>query len=119
MGARKEIHQTGVAILVEGYFDAITLYQAGLRNVVASLGTAFSESHARLLNRFADQVIIIYDGDVAGLRAATRGLNTLIKVGLQVRVVLLPEGDDPDEFVKNHGVKKKNKKKTKKKKYKK
>lgn len=103
--ARKEIHQTGVAILVEGYFDAITLYQAGLRNVVASLGTAFSESHARLLNRFADQVIIIYDGDVAGLRAATRGLNTLIKVGLQVRVSLLPEGDDPDEFVKNHGVK--------------
>jgi len=102
--ARKSINHTGTAILVEGYFDAITLYCAGLTNVVASLGTAFSQGHARLLKRFSDEVLIIYDGDSAGIRAATRGLNVLMKAGLQVKIALLPEGEDPDSLVRNSGI---------------
>ena len=101
--ARKSIHLTGKVLLVEGYFDVITLHDAGLTNVVASLGTSFSQRHALLLKRFTKEVLIIYDGDSAGMRAATRGLNTLVKEGLQVKVALLPNGEDPDSLVRNGG----------------
>ena len=101
--ARKSIHLTGKVLLVEGYFDVITLHEAGLTNVVASLGTSFSQKHALLLKRFTKEVLIIYDGDSAGVRAATRGLNTLVKEGLQVKVALLPNSEDPDSLVRNGG----------------
>ncbi|MCH8293619.1 DNA primase [Candidatus Poribacteria bacterium] len=102
--ARLAIQKTGTSILVEGYLDAIMLYQAGVENVVASLGTSLNESHASLLRRFATEVIIVYDGDSAGFQATLRGLHQLLKEGLRVRIVLLPPGEDPDLFVRNRGV---------------
>jgi len=102
--ARPVIQRAGKAILVEGYFDALMLYQAGVQNVFASLGTAFSESHAALLKRFAEETIIVYDGDSAGFQATLRGLHVLLKAGLRVRIALLPSGEDPDEFIQSRGV---------------
>ena len=101
--ASSNIRKRDMAIVVEGYFDVITLHDAGVTNVVASLGTSFSQRHALLLKRFTKEVLIIYDGDSAGMRAATRGLNTLVKEGLQVKVALLPNGEDPDSLVRNGG----------------
>ena len=102
--ARQAIQKEGKAILVEGYFDAIMPYQADVKHVVASLGTAFSESHASLLNRFAEETIIVYDGDRAGFQATLRGLHILLKEGLRVRIALLPSGEDPDQFIQTRGV---------------
>ena len=102
--ARQAIQKAGKAILVEGYFDAIMPYQAGIKHVVASLGTAFSESHAGLLNRFAEETVIVYDGDSAGFQATLRGLHILLKKGLRVRIALLASGEDPDEFIQKQGV---------------
>ena len=102
--ARQAIQKEGKAILVEGYFDAIMPYQADVKHVVASLGTAFSESHASLLNRFAEETIIVYDGDRAGFQATLRGLHILLKEGLRVRIALLPSGEDPDRFIQTRGV---------------
>ena len=102
--ARQSIQKEGKAILVEGYFDAIMPYQAGVKHVVASLGTAFSESHASLLNRFAEETIIVYDGDRAGFQATLRGLHILLKEGLRVRIALLPPGEDPDQFIQTQGI---------------
>lgn len=102
--ARSEIQKTGTALLVEGYIDALMLYQAQVQNVVASLGTSLSESHASLLRRFAEEAIIIYDGDSAGFQATLRGLHQLLKEGLRVRIVLLPTDEDPDAYIRNQGV---------------
>ena len=102
--ARQAVQKEGKAILVEGYFDAIMPYQAGVKHVVASLGTAFSESHASLLNRFAEEAVIVFDGDSAGFQATLRGLHILLKKGLRVRIALLPPGEDPDDFIQTHGV---------------
>ncbi len=102
--ARQAIQKAGKAILVEGYFDAIMPYQAGVKHVVASLGTAFSESHASLLNRFAEETVIVYDGDAAGFQATLRGLHILLKKGLRVRIALLPRGEDPDQFIQSQGL---------------
>lgn len=95
--------RTRKLIIVEGYMDCITLHQYGIENVVASLGTALTMNQGRLLKRYADRVIISYDADVAGQAATMRGLQILKEVGLEVRILTVPEGKDPDEFVRNNG----------------
>lgn len=96
--SKKAIQQLDCAIMVEGYLDVISMHQAGVENVVASSGTALTEDQIRLLKRFTRNVTLIYDSDPAGVKASLRGVNMLLKEGLSVRVVTLPEGDDPDTF---------------------
>ena len=91
-------------ILVEGYMDMLSIYQAGFHNVVASLGTAFNQEHARTLKRFADDVILLYDSDEAGTNAALRAIPVLVKNGFRVKVTQVPDGKDPDEFIKAKGA---------------
>lgn len=91
-------------IMVEGYMDTISLYQAGFKNVVASMGTSLTQEQARLIKRFVDTVLISYDGDGAGQDANVRGLEILKNEGLNVKVVPLPDGLDPDDVIKQHGV---------------
>lgn len=93
-------------IIVEGYMDCISLHQHGITNTVASLGTALTENQARLLKRYADKVIISYDADVAGQTATLRGLKILRNAGFDVRVLLIPEGKDPDEYIRTNGTEK-------------
>ncbi|MCZ6675646.1 MAG: DNA primase, partial [Candidatus Poribacteria bacterium] len=102
--ARPTIQKTGKVILVEGYFDALMPYQAGIQNVVASLGTSFSESHASIVKRFAEEAVILYDSDPAGFQATLRGLHLLLKEGLRVQIAILPPGADPDQFIRAQGV---------------
>ena len=102
--ARQSIYKKQHVLLVEGYMDVLMLSQSGIENVVASSGTSLSENHANLLKRFAPEVVIVYDGDVAGFQAAQRGLDRLLTEGLRVRIALLPTGEDPDSFVKQHGA---------------
>ena len=90
-------------IIVEGYMDLIALYQSGITNVVASLGTALTINQARLLKRYADKVVISYDADMAGQMATMRGLEILRNAGFDVRVLSIPKGKDPDEFIKSNG----------------
>lgn len=96
--------RSGRLVVVEGYMDVVSLYQHGVRGCVASLGTAFTEEQARLLKRFADQVVMAYDGDAAGRKATARGLDILAAAGLEVRVLRLPEGHDPDSYVRSEGA---------------
>ena len=91
-------------ILVEGYMDMLSIYQSGFHNVVASLGTAFNQEHARTLKRFADDVILLYDSDEAGTNAALRAIPVLVKNGFHVKVTQVPDGKDPDEFIKGLGA---------------
>jgi DNA primase len=102
--AREAVRGSGVAILVEGYADLITLHQAGVTNVVASSGTALTEDQIRLIGRYAKKITIVYDADSAGSKAAMRGADLVIQNGFDVYVVTLPEGDDPDTFVRKHGA---------------
>lgn len=90
-------------IIVEGYMDCISLHQYGITNVVASLGTALTIEQVKLLKRYADKIIVSYDADVAGQSATLRGLEILKKEGFDLKVLLIPEGKDPDEFIKNNG----------------
>lgn len=90
-------------IMVEGYMDTVSLYQAGFKNVVASMGTSLTKDQARILKRYTDKVLICYDGDSAGQKAAVRGLEILKDEGISVRVVSLPDGLDPDEVIKRRG----------------
>ncbi|SHF07631.1 DNA primase [Clostridium fallax] len=90
-------------IIVEGYMDCISLHQYGISNAVASLGTALTTSQARLLKRYADKVIISYDADLAGQMATIRGLEILKSAGFDVRVLTVPQGKDPDEFIRSNG----------------
>lgn len=90
-------------IIVEGYMDCISLYQYGVNNVVASLGTALTLDQARLMKKYADKVIISYDADSAGQMATMRGIEILKEIGLDVKVLTVPQGKDPDEFVRNNG----------------
>ncbi len=101
--SRDEIRQKKFAILVEGYMDLIALYQAGVRNLVASLGTALTTEQARMIGRFARQVVINYDGDSAGVKAAKRAIETLLAEDLEIKVLVLPDGLDPDDFVRQNG----------------
>ena len=91
-------------IMVEGYMDVISLYSAGFKNVVASMGTALTQEQARLLKRYVDTVYISYDGDAAGQKANLKGMDILKDEGLNVKVVPLPEGLDPDDVIKQHGT---------------
>lgn len=100
---RQEIGKEDRAILVEGYMDVISLYQSGVRNVSASLGTALTENQARILKRYTGNVVLSYDADEAGIKAALRGLDILHSEGCKVRVLHVTDGKDPDEFVKKHG----------------
>ncbi len=101
--ARDAIARTKTAIIVEGYFDAIALHQAGMMHTVATLGTALTPEHIHALRRFASKVVLLFDPDAAGVRAALRGLDLFVNSGLGVKVVTLPTGDDPDTYVRKQG----------------
>jgi DNA primase len=102
--ARPTIRAEGTAILVEGYLDFLTLYQEGIESVTATLGTSFGAGHAKLLRRFADRVVVNFDPDEAGASATRRSLEVLIEQGFDVRILRLPEGEDPDAFVRREGA---------------
>src|SRR5437870_4876620 len=101
---RDEIRRAGFAILVEGYLDLIVPYQFGVRNVVASLGTALTPEQVKLIGRFARKVVVNYDGDRAGVQAAKRAIETLLAEDLEVKVLVLPDNADPDDFIRKYGV---------------
>ena len=100
--AKNEIARQRKCILVEGYLDVLSMHQLGIMNVVASSGTSLTTGQVDLIKRFANDVTIIYDGDSAGIHAAIRGIGLVLKGGLNVRVVLLPDGEDPDSFACSH-----------------
>ena len=100
--AKSEISRADMCILVEGYLDVISMHQLGIRNVVASSGTSLTVEQIRLIRKFTNNVTIIYDGDSAGIKAALRGVGLVLKEGLNVKVVLLPEGQDPDDFARRN-----------------
>ncbi len=102
--SRDEIRRKKFAILVEGYLDLIVPFQHGVRNVVASLGTALTPEQAKLLGRFARKVVVNYDGDRAGVKAAKRAIEVLLAEDFEAKVLVLPDGADPDEFVRAHGA---------------
>jgi DNA primase len=97
--ARDSIRRSGRAIVVEGYMDFLSLYIAGIRNVVATLGTALTRDHVMLLKRYTDRVIVVFDGDESGRKAALRVLEVFLEEGLSPLMVSLPDGDDPDSFI--------------------
>ena len=101
---RDEIRRQGFAILVEGFLDLIIPFQFGVRNVVASLGTALTPDQAKLLSRFARKIVVNYDGDRAGVQAAKRAIEILLPEDLDVKVLVLPNKADPDEFIRQRGV---------------
>jgi len=101
---RDEIRRQGFAILVEGYLDLIVPYQFGVRNMVASLGTALTPEQVKLVGRFARKVVVNYDGDRAGVQAAKRAIETLLAEDLEVKVLVLPDNADPDDFIRKTGV---------------
>ncbi len=102
--SKDEIRQKESAILVEGYVDLISLYQAGIKNVVASSGTAFTQTQARLLSRYAEKVYLFFDADTAGQSATFRSVDLLFSEGIEVFVVSLKQGEDPDSFLRKFGV---------------
>ncbi|MDD5912317.1 MAG: DNA primase [Bacteroidales bacterium] len=102
--AKNEISRKDKCILVEGYLDVLSMHQLGITNVVASSGTSLTAEQIRLIRRFTDNVTIIYDGDGAGIHAALRGIGLILKEGMNVKVVLLPDGQDPDDFAKSHSL---------------
>src|SRR2546422_947472 len=101
---RDEIRRQGFAILVEGYLDLIVPYQIGVRNVVASLGTALTPEQVKLIARFARKVVVNYDGDRAGVQAAKRAIESILAEDLEVKVLVLPDNADPDDFIRKYGV---------------
>ena len=101
---KEEISSAGYAILVEGYMDVIGLYQGGVRNVCAALGTALTPEQAALLKRYTKKVVLCLDSDAAGIKAAIRGCDVLREAGLDVRVMHVDDGKDPDEYIKKHGA---------------
>ena len=101
---RDEIRRQGYVILVEGFLDLIIPYQFGIRNVVASLGTALTPDQVKLLARFARKVVVNYDGDQAGVQAAKKAIETLLAEDLEVKVLVLPDNADPDEFIRRSGA---------------
>ncbi|MGO0060536.1 DNA primase [Brevibacillus fluminis] len=102
--ARTHIRKRNQAILFEGYMDVISTWQAGIKNGIATLGTAFTEQHARVIRRNAEQVILCYDGDSAGQEATAKALEILQQAGCTVRIAPLPQGIDPDDFIKKYGA---------------
>ena len=100
---RKDVSREDSIVLVEGYMDVVSLYQAGVRNVSASLGTALTENQARLIKRYTRNVVLSYDSDQAGQNAAMRGIDILYREGLRARVLRVFDGKDPDEFIRKNG----------------
>lgn len=100
--AKQAIAKKNKCILVEGYMDVISMSQSGIENVVASSGTSLTEGQIRLIHRFTDNVTVIYDSDAAGIKASLRGIDMLLAEELNIKVVLLPDGDDPDSFAQSH-----------------
>lgn len=100
--AKSEIARMDRCILVEGYLDVLSMHQLGITNVVASSGTSLTVEQVNLIRKFTENVTIMYDGDAAGIHAAERGIGLCLKGGLNVRVVLIPDGDDPDSFARKH-----------------
>ncbi|MEO7658553.1 MAG: DNA primase [Pyrinomonadaceae bacterium] len=101
--SKDEIRKKKFAILVEGYLDLIALYQFGITNVAASLGTAFTPEQSKLLSRFSKRIVINYDGDSAGIKAAKRAIEHLLPQEFDIKVLVLPDGKDPDDFVRENG----------------
>ena len=102
--AKQSIAKNDGCYLVEGQMDVIQLVQSGISNVVASGGTALTINQIRLLHRFTENITLLYDGDKAGIKAALRGIDMMLKEGLNVRIILLPEGEDPDSFARKHNA---------------
>ena len=102
--AKLEISRNNACYLVEGQMDVIQLVQSGIKNVVASGGTALTSNQLRLIHRFTENITLLYDGDKAGIKAAIRGIDMMLEEGLNVRIILLPEGEDPDSFARKHNA---------------
>ncbi len=102
--AKQAIVKSDCCFLVEGYTDVISMHQAGVQNVVSSSGTALTTGQIRLIHRFTDNIIVLYDGDMAGIHASLRGIDMLLEEGLNVKVVLLPDGEDPDSFARKQNA---------------
>ncbi|MDR1417449.1 MAG: DNA primase [Prevotellaceae bacterium] len=102
--AKKSMMQLDKCFLVEGYTDVISMHQAGIENVVASSGTSLTHDQIRLIKRFTPNVTVLYDGDAAGIKASLRGIDMLLEEGLNVKTMLLPDGEDPDSFARSHSA---------------
>lgn len=102
--AKRSIVKEDCCFLVEGYTDVISMHQAGVENVVSSSGTALTPGQIRLIHRFTENITVLYDGDSAGIEASLRGIDMLLEEGLNVKVVLLPDGEDPDSFARKHNA---------------
>ena len=102
--AKQSIVKNGFCYLVEGYTDVLSMHQAGIENVVASSGTALTPGQIRLIHRFTDNITVLYDGDAAGIKASLRGIDLILQEGMNIKVVLLPDGDDPDSFSKKQSA---------------
>ena len=102
--AKKQIAKEDRVYMVEGYTDVISMHQCGIENVVANSGTALTESQIRLLHRYTNNITLLYDGDDAGIHAALRGTDMLLAEGMNVKILLLPDGDDPDSFARKHNA---------------
>lgn len=102
--AKQAIVRQDRCFLVEGYTDVISMHQSGIENVVASSGTSLTPGQIRMIHRFTENVTVIYDGDAAGIKASIRGIDLLLEEGLNIKVLLLPDGDDPDSFARKHNA---------------
>jgi len=102
--AKQAVVKQDRCFLVEGYTDVISMHQSGIENVVASSGTSLTPGQIRLIHRFTENVTVIYDGDAAGIKASIRGIDLLLEEGLNIKVLLLPDGDDPDSFARKHNA---------------
>ncbi len=100
--AKSEMVKEDLCLLTEGYTDVISLYQSGIKNAVASSGTSLTEDQIRLIKRYTQNITILYDGDAAGLKASFRGIDMILKQGMNVKIVLFPEGEDPDSYASAH-----------------
>lgn len=102
--AKQAITRQDLCYLVEGYTDVMAMHQCGMENVVASSGTALTEEQIRLIHRFTSNIVVIYDGDAAGIKASQRGIDMLLAQGMNVKLLMLPDGDDPDSFARKHNT---------------
>jgi DNA primase len=102
--AKQAIVKQDCCYLVEGYTDVISMHQSGIENVVASSGTSLTEGQIRMIHRFTNHITVLYDGDMAGIKASLRGIDMLLAEGMSIKVLLLPDGDDPDSFARKHNA---------------
>lgn len=102
--AKQAIVKQDRCFLVEGYTDVISMHQSGVENVVASSGTSLTPGQIRLIHRFTNNITVLYDGDMAGIKASIRGIDMLLEEGMNIKVCLLPDGDDPDSFARKHNA---------------